>query len=83
MTFWRSKDIYVEKAKADNSGLTRIASLWSFAGLDLFFYQPIAQGVLLRAKVNTYLDNGQAAEGKAFGIVFQVYLCDGSIGTLA
>lgn len=49
----------------------------------LFFYYPATQGMLICIKADAYLHNGQSAEHKAFGIILQIYLSHGGIGTLA
>ena len=48
-------------------------------GLD-FFNLPVRNCVALRIKVDAHLDNGQAAEGEARGIVLQVDLLHGCFG---
>ena len=43
---------------------------------------PILQGMPFHVKVNADLHHGQAAQGEAFGIVFQVDLLHGGFGGL-
>ena len=43
---------------------------------------PILQGMPFHVKVNADLHHGQAAQGEAFGIVFQVNLLHGCLGRL-
>ena len=48
----------------------------------VFLYLPLPDSLFLFVEADAHLHHRQSAEGEAFGILLQVYLAEGGIGTL-